>query len=323
MFALGGNGDLVCADTAGKVQWRVNLPKDLGGQVNPIGGGPRDLGRGFTGSPLVDGDKLVMTPGGSKGTVAALDKKNGKVLWRSTGLTDRAAYTSPMPLEVGGVRQYVVLTNETLAGVAAADGKVLWTHKRKQPYGTEVINTPLVQDGRIYTTVAAGNGGCELVKVEPDGGGFKATSVYANKNLLNHHGNVVRVGGHVYGFGQGAGWVCQDFKTGDIVWSERAKLRQIGAFADGRLAFHRGRRDVASSSDARKGWTGRRFKPQASNSGSRWKIWTRRSWPAAGSSSATRTCCSVTTWPPGTNAGPAKGQRVFTVGTVSRFMPIP
>jgi outer membrane protein assembly factor BamB len=322
VFALGGNGDLVCVDTAGKEQWRANLPKDLGGAVNPIGGGPRDLGWGFTGSPLVDGDKLVLIPGGSKGTVAALDKKTGKVLWRSTGLTDRAAYTTPMPMEVGGVKQYVVLTNETLAGVAAADGKVLWAHKRKQPYGTEVINTPLVHDGHIYTTVAAGNGGCELVKVVRDGAEFGVGLVYDNKNLMNHHGNVVRVGDHVYGFGQGAGWACQEFKTGKIVWSERRALR-AGAvtFADGRLyCLAEDDGTVALAEATPKEWTeAGRFKlPKASNLRQpQGKIWTPP--VIAGGRLFLRDqdllfCYDIRAGA-GTGAAPApKGRRVFTAG---------
>src|SRR5262245_57824798 len=140
IFALGGNGDLVCVNTAGKEQWRVNLPRDLDGQVNPIGGGPKNLGWGFTASPLIDGEACILAPGGPKGTLAALDKKTGKVLWRSTELTDQAAYTSPMPLTIGGTKQYAILTNQGLAGVAARDGKLLWTHRRKPPYGTEVVN---------------------------------------------------------------------------------------------------------------------------------------------------------------------------------------
>jgi outer membrane protein assembly factor BamB len=234
VYALGGNGDLVCVDTKGKEHWRVNLPKDLNASVNPIGGGPKDLGWGFTGSPLIDGDSLVIAPGGSKGTLAALDKKTGKVLWRSTDLKDQAAYTSPMPFEVGGVKQYVILTNIGLAGVAAKDGSLLWQHKRPMPYNTEVINSPLISGDRIYTTVNAGSGGCEVILIEKDGDAFKATSEYANKNLMNHHGNVVLVKDHIFGFGQG--WMCQDFKTGEIAWTERAKLKSGSiTYADGRL----------------------------------------------------------------------------------------
>ncbi len=236
VFALGGNGDLVCVDTAGKERWRTNLPKDLDGQVNPIGGGPKNLGWGFAGAPLVDGDNLIVAAGGPKGTLAALDKKTGRVAWRSTELTDQAAYTSPMPANFGGVKQCVVLTNHGLTGVAAKDGKTLWSHRRKPPYGTEVINTPVIHDGHVYTTVAVAKGDCELVKVEKNGDAFEVSRVYSNANLMNHHGNVVLVGGHVYGNGQGAGWVCQDFKTGEVKWSERQKFPPGAVtFADGRL----------------------------------------------------------------------------------------
>ena len=120
IFALGGMGDLVCAEAdSGKELWRKNLPTDLDAEVNPIGGGPKKLGWGFTGSPLVDGEKLIVVPGGPQGTVAALNKQTGEVLWRSTEATDQAAYTSPMLAEFGGVRQYVVLTNQGLLGVDA------------------------------------------------------------------------------------------------------------------------------------------------------------------------------------------------------------
>jgi outer membrane protein assembly factor BamB len=266
VFALGGNGDMLCTSMMdGKPIWRVNVPKDLDGRVNPIGGGPKDLGWGFTGSPLVDGDRLVCAVGGPKGALAALDKSTGKVLWRSTGVTDLAAYTSPMPLEVGGVKQFALLTNNGLYGIAAADGKLLWSQKRKQPYGTEVINSPVIRDGSIFTTVQAGNGASELVNVTKSGDEFKVEVVYSNKNLLNHHGNVVRVGDHIYGFGQG--WTCLDFKTGETVWTERKLGSGAVTFADGRLycyAENDGTAALVEASPA--GWKEHgRFKiPQAS-----------------------------------------------------------
>jgi len=223
VFALGGNGDLLCAEAAtGKERWRKHLPSELDGQVNPIGGGPKNLGWGYTWSPLVDGDRLICTPGGPKGTVAALDKRTGAVLWRSTELTDQASYASPMRLVSAGAAQYVVLTNKGLAGVAAADGKLLWQYRRA--YGTEVVNTPIVDGALVYATVGAG-AGCDLVKLDPDGAKLSAETVYANKNMANHHGNVVRVGAHVFGFSEGKGWTCQEFATGKTLWADKGKLR--------------------------------------------------------------------------------------------------
>jgi outer membrane protein assembly factor BamB len=233
IFALSGMGDLVCADaTTGKVCWRKNLPADLEAEVNPIGGGPKKLGWGFTWSPLVDGDRLICVPGGPKGTVAALDKRTGEVLWRSAEATDQAAYTSPMPAEIGGVRQYVVLTNQGLLGVGT-DGTLLWRYDRR--FSTEVINSPIVQGPLVYVTVGSGHG-CELVRVTRDGGQFRAESVYANKSMSNHHGNVVLLKGHIFGASERIGWLCQAFDSGEILWSERGKVPPGSVtYADGRF----------------------------------------------------------------------------------------
>ena len=232
IYALGGNGDLLCVDTTGKERWKKNLPAEFEAQVNPIGGGPKNLGWGYTWSPLVDGEQLILLPGGPKGTVAALDRKTGRLLWRSAEVKDQAAYTSPMAADIEGVRQYIVLTNQGLFGVAARDGRLLWRSKRDAPYGTEVINTPLIKDGYVYTTVAVGNGGCELFKVSKGG----VESVWANKNLSNHHGNVIRVGDHVYGHGGPRGWVCQTFMDGQNLWEEKRALGAGSlAYADGLL----------------------------------------------------------------------------------------
>src|SRR5262249_26465837 len=95
--------------------------------------------------------------------------------------------------------------------------------------------TPLVRDNLVFTTVGSG-GGCDLVKVEADGAQFKAEPLYANKNLSNHHGNVVLVGDHVYGFSEGKGWTCQDFKTGQVAWVDKGKLRPCSVvYAEGKL----------------------------------------------------------------------------------------
>lgn len=236
LYALGGKGDLVCMQTNnGQERWRKHLPTELDAQVNPIGGGPKGLGWGFTWSPLVDGEQLVCVPGGPKGTVAALHKSTGEVLWRSTEVTDQAAYTSPMLAEFGGVRQYVVLTNQGVFGVAAQDGRLLWNYRRKPAFGTEVVNSPIIHNDLVFVTVGAGQG-CELLKVTHNDGVFAVESVFANKNMANHHGNVARVGEHIFGFSEGRGFVCQSLATGEIVWMERSKIRPCSlTVADGRI----------------------------------------------------------------------------------------
>jgi outer membrane protein assembly factor BamB len=227
LYAIGGQGNLVCVETAsGKKRWSVSLPQDLGGQMMS--------GWGYTESPLVDGDKVVCSPGGSQGTLAALDKKTGAVIWRSRGLTDAAAYSSMIVAEVGGIRQYVQMTSAGVAGVAARDGTPLW-HSSQAVNGTAIIPTPLFHDGYVYVT-SGYHAGCALVKLVPDSHGLRAETVYSNKTMVNQHGGVVRVGEFVYGYSDGEGWVCQEFKTGRRVWAERRKLGKGSlTYADGHL----------------------------------------------------------------------------------------
>jgi outer membrane protein assembly factor BamB len=224
LYALGGQGQLICVETAtGTERWRKNLPVDMGAEVNPIGGSPEKIGWGFTWSPLVDGDRLICVPGGPHGTLAALDKKTGQVLWRSKGLTDQATYSSPIAIEAGGLRQYVQLTNEGVSAVSAKDGSLLWRYPKKPPYGDVVIPTPIFHDGCVY--VSAGYGaGCDLIKLTPAGQKFNVEKVYSNKVMVNQHGGVVLVSSHLYGYSEGKGWVCQEWASGKMVWSQRRAL---------------------------------------------------------------------------------------------------
>ena len=225
IYCESGVGNIVCvAKASGKTLWTVSLTKDLGGVV------PR---WGYTESPLVDGDRVIVSPGGDKGGVAALSKKDGKLEWQCTDLHDPAAYSSPIVAEVSGVRQYIQVTMKGIAGVSAEDGKLLWYHPKKE-FATAVIPTPIYKDGYVYFTAGYG-AGCELLKLTPDGGKFKVEKVYANKNMVNHHGGVILIGDYLYGFSDGKNWVCQNFKTGDIVWSDKSLEKGSLTCADGHL----------------------------------------------------------------------------------------
>lgn len=207
--AMGGQGSVICvAVEDGKVRWQKTM-SSLGG---------RKPGWGFCESVLVDGDRVICTPGGKDGAIVALNKTDGEIVWRSTELTDSAGYSSVVPVELNGQRQYLKLFMDKVAGVSASDGKLLW--KSDWPGKTAVIPTPIYHEGRVFITSGYGVG-CKLVKVGADN---QVEDVYFNKNMKNHHGGVLRVGEHLYGYSDQVGWACLDFQTGDIVWSEKNAL---------------------------------------------------------------------------------------------------
>jgi outer membrane protein assembly factor BamB len=239
LYALGGRGDLVCVEVAtGKERWRKNLPRDLGGEVNPIGGGledPTPLGWGYAGAPLVDGEQLVCVPGGKKGLLAALDKKTGRLLWQSREVTDQASYSSPLVVTIGSSKQYVQVTNGGIVGVAAQDGKKLWSYRREPAYDDVVIATPLFHDDYLFASVGFGQG-CDLIKLVPQGTGIKVEKVFSNKTVQNRDGGLVLVDGYIYGHSENLGWFCSEFQTGKTIWSARNKLgRGPVTYADGNL----------------------------------------------------------------------------------------
>jgi outer membrane protein assembly factor BamB len=224
VFALGQYGEVLCANASdGREIWRKHLTTDFDGPLPEWG---------FAESPLVDGDRVVFTPGGPKGTVVALNKKTGALIWQSKDWTDNAHYSSIIVAEIGSVRQYIQLTEQSLAGLSPNDGAVLWKVRRKG--STAVIPTPIYSDGYVYVTSGYGIG-CNLFKVA-HGSGFTATQVYANPVMQNQHGGVVKVGDYLYGHSESKGWTCQSFKSGQAVWQEKSKLGKGSiAYADGLL----------------------------------------------------------------------------------------
>jgi outer membrane protein assembly factor BamB len=187
---------------------------------------------GFSGMPVVDGKSIILPTGGKGGDLVALDKKTGKLVWRSAELADNIHYSSPLLVEIGGVRQIVQLTGASVAGVRASDGKLLWRAARKGR--TAMIPTPIYKDGEVY--VATGYGiGCNLFKVKAEGGKFSVDEVYANKDMINHHGGVILVDKYVYGFCDGKGWTCMDFDTGKVVWKNPGVGKGSAVYADGLL----------------------------------------------------------------------------------------
>lgn len=225
VFAVAQYGEVVCAEAdTGKEVWRKDYAKDFGGRLPEWG---------YCGMPLVDGVKVILAPGGRRGNLAAVNKTTGEPIWQSKDFTDDLHYSSPVAAEIGGVRQYIQLTGASVAGVAAEDGRLLWRAPRSGP--TATVPTPIVHDDTVYVTSGYG-AGCNLYKITEDGGKFSVEQRYANKVMTSHHGGVVRIGNHLYGFSDGKGWTCQDLETGKAIWQEKSKLGKGSLiFADGML----------------------------------------------------------------------------------------
>lgn len=262
VYALSGNGKLVCANLSdGKIAWEKNM-RELGG---------RTPSWGYAESPLVDGENVMCTPGGSKGAVAALDKKSGKVVWQSAEFKDDAQYSSLVPAVINETPQYVQLTMSSIAGVSAKDGKLLW--KAPWPGRTAVIPTPIVRDNLVYVTSGYGVG-CKQLKIGPDN---KVETVYENKVMKNHHGGVILVGDYLYGHAD-AGWTCQNFKTGEQVWNHREFKKGAIGYADGMLyCLEEDGGNVALVEASPSGWKEKgRFKldPQTKIRAREGRIWT-------------------------------------------------
>lgn len=219
VYALSGPGDLVCVNaTTGKILWQTTM-KSLGGKTPNWG---------YSESVLVDGPHLLCTPGGANGTVAALDKLTGKVVWQSKDFTEPAHYSSIVPAQINGQAQLVQRNEKSIFGLAPKDGKLLW--QTSFAGRTAVIPTPIVRGNEVYVTAGYGSGS-KLVRIAADN---QVTEVYDNKVMKNHHGGVVLVGNHVYGHNDN-GWVCQDFATGAEIWMNKSLGKGAVSSADGML----------------------------------------------------------------------------------------
>jgi outer membrane protein assembly factor BamB len=267
LYVLGNGGDLACMQVSdGKILWQHSLTRDFRGVVPTWS---------YRESPLIDGDKLVCTPGGPDATLVALDKLTGKTIWKcqvpgaadgaaggpgggppGPGRSGRgpgrgpgggggsgAAYASAIAIDFDGQRQYVQLTAKALVGVAASDGKFLWRYDKPANRAGINCSTPIYQDGEVFAASAYGAGG-GLVKLSKDAsGGVKAEEIYFTKNMQNHHGGMIVVDGSLYGANggnEGGFLTCLDFQTGKVLWEERSERRAPKgsiAMADGRLYY--------------------------------------------------------------------------------------
>jgi outer membrane protein assembly factor BamB len=229
IYVIGISSDLACLESSsGNIVWQKNLKKDFDGKMMS--------GWGYSESPLIDGEKLICTPGGAKNSLVALNKKTGATIWSAqVPGGDGAGYSSVIAADVDGGRQYVQFMGKGIVGVDAGTGKFLWRYD-KCANGTANISTPVYSDGHVFAASGYGTGG-GLVKLNKQSGqGYKADEVYFTKKMQNHHGGMVLVDGYLYG-NNGGQLACIELKTGNVMWDERKPGKGSIAYADGMLYY--------------------------------------------------------------------------------------
>ena len=234
IYALSSDGDLACLETAsGKIRWQKSIKKEFGGKPGIWA---------YAESPLVDGDLVVVTPGGAQAAIVALNKKTGDVIWKSTVPgDDPAGYASAIVVREGGRKQYVQFLSKGIVGVDANTGQFLWRYAEVAKGMAQMV-TPVARDGYVYGAANSIGGG--LVRLKPEQGGVAADKVYFARGLPNSIGGSVLVGDYLYGTGE-EGLVAIEFITGKVKWQAESIGSGSVAYADGLLFLHGQNGDVA------------------------------------------------------------------------------
>lgn len=228
LYALGGNGDLTCVDLdSHKIVWTRNILKDFEGS---------NITWGISESILIDGNKLICTPGGKLATIVALNKKNGDVIWTSQiEGKPKASYASPIVIDVGNVRQYVTFVSSGVVGVRAKDGQPLWGNDSSSNK-TANCSTPVYDSGLLFSASGYGKGGA-LLQLFSRRKTTRAKFKYHTKKMKNHHGGMVVIDGYLYGSSDPGILTCLELKTGKVKWKNRSPGKGSLVYADGHLYY--------------------------------------------------------------------------------------
>ena len=224
VYHLGENGRIAALDAkTGQEAWHLDLLKQFNAKTAKYG---------LAESVLIDGDRLICCPGGTRGYMVCLEKKTGKEVWANADIKGPVGYCSPVIAKFGGFRQILSMSAEELFGVDAKTGKLLWRVKHGNKRKNSATD-PIFFKGYVFASTGYGKGST-VVRLKPVEGGIKAERVWASKLMDNHHGGVVLLDGYLYGSGhQSRGWFCLDLLTSRAAWNSRGKGSLT--YADGML----------------------------------------------------------------------------------------
>jgi outer membrane protein assembly factor BamB/enterochelin esterase-like enzyme len=219
VYALGPRGDFVAiALNTGKSRWRVQIADTLGAAVPHWG---------FTTSPLVTRDTVVVLTGGSPHrAITAFDKRTGTVVWQRG--SDGASYQSPVLATVAGTERVVVGGDQFLVALDPADGREIWRyeHTGRGFYG-QIINPVAVAPDQTLLTYRPDESVLLNTAAQPQ-------VLWTTRELKLNYSTPVAFDGKVFGY-SGAFLTCIDAKTGALLWRSRPPGDGFAIVVDGHL----------------------------------------------------------------------------------------
>ena len=230
LYMLSGLGDVYCIDIpSGEKRWTVNILQRFTGPV---------IMYTLAESLLVDGDRVICTPGGPDASLVALDKKSGDTVWTMKGFTDAASYCSPIIFTHNGRRLLLTETANFLVCGDADTGQFLWKVEHPTLDGIHAV-TPLYMDGLVYYTGGYKAGG-GVVRVSPEG--TSVEPVWKDETLDCQHHGVVLHNGYLYGTSHRFSnrLICMDMKTGQVMWATEEVRQGVVEYADGMIYVYEG-----------------------------------------------------------------------------------
>ena len=226
VYVLSAKGKLYCLDASnGEKVWGHDFVTEF------ESGMP---GFGFSTSPIIEGDSLLIEAGGKNGkSIVAFDKGTGAILW--TSHTDGAGYSSPIVIDSNGVRQAIFLTGKSLVSVSPADGTIYWKHV-PWPTGNDInAAVPILLPGDRIFVSAAYDKGSVLLQMKSDGEKMSVEEVWRSHDVMeNWMSSSVLLGEYLYGFDEGI-LKCIEASTGEQKWAHRGFDRGTLLLADGHL----------------------------------------------------------------------------------------
>jgi outer membrane protein assembly factor BamB len=184
---------------------------------------------------LIDGPRVIVTPGGPRALVAALDKRTGDTLWTSPPLDgERTSYSSPLLFRHAGRRLIASCSAAHGFGLDADSGQLLWSVPLRNRFETNVA-TPVYGAGRVfYVTPYAEEG--RAYRLRPEGTRMVAEQAWQSP-LDTVTGGGVLIGDTLFAAGYRAqkSWLAVDWATGRTKTEQKALTTGAAVYADGRL----------------------------------------------------------------------------------------